>query len=280
MKISFILANYNRAAFVHRSIKSYLEFEGAKELIVVDGLSTDGSFEFLENYADVIVSEKDASVYEAWNKGLRRATGDWVCFLNTDDQLLPDFNKIYRQLAECAGYDIIRFKVEIQNLNQPNRISLGYPRFSYFEIISSPVYFNGYIFASHVFTQIGNFNESFKYCSDQDFLWRCKEQKFTSKFLNTVGYRYTMHSDSLTISRGSFFFEEERQIAQLRFSSAKNSKSKKMADKWVEWESLSSRYPNSVRLRTIIRLLSFETFSIQLYQLLLKIKSPVARIFD
>ena len=279
MKISFIIANYNRISFVERSLKSFLEFKGEKELIVVDGLSTDGSFEYLAPHADIIISERDSSVYEAWNKALDRATGDWIFFLNTDDQLLPDFDKIYELLPRFSKYEIIRFRVEIENQNRPKHISLRCPLYSYSEIISSPIYFNGYIFASNVFKKIGKFDESFKYCADQDFLWRCKEQGVTSKVLKNIGYRYTMHSNSLTISSTAQFFDEEKQIAELRFASAKNGKSKIMAKHWIEWEAFSGRYANNKVLRTLMRLLNTKTFLIQLFQINLKINLPVTRLF-
>ena len=274
------MANFNRINFVEESVASYLEFMGEKELIVVDCLSTDGSLEFLSSYADVIISEKDSSVYEAWNKALTRATGHWIFFLNTDDCLLPDFNEIYAQLPIYQEFDMLRFEIEIQDQNNLAEVSLKSPMYSYSEIISSPIYFNGYIFAASVFKIVGTFNENFRYCADQDFLWRCKEQGLTSKILKNVGYRYTRHLNSLTISNSTLFFEEEKLIAELRLFFAKNRRSKKMAEKWVEWETLSTKHLENKFLRIFSRLLNTKTYLIQLFQIFVKIESPVARLFN
>ena len=75
---------------VERAIKSILaqQYDPAPELIVVDGGSTDATLDVLAKYKDeidVLVSEPDDGLYDAMNKGIRRARGDVVAILNADD---------------------------------------------------------------------------------------------------------------------------------------------------------------------------------------------------
>ncbi len=89
--ISIITATYNAAEHLPKVIKSVREQTyGNAEWIVVDGASTDRTLDILRQNEDVIdywVSEPDKGIYDAWNKGLQLARGQWICFLGADDFL-------------------------------------------------------------------------------------------------------------------------------------------------------------------------------------------------
>jgi len=95
MKLSIITINYNNAVGLRKTIDSvasqtYVNFE----YIVIDGASTDESVNIIEEYAhkiDYWVSEPDKGIYNAMNKGIRMAKGEYIQFLNSGDWLVDEF---------------------------------------------------------------------------------------------------------------------------------------------------------------------------------------------
>ena len=90
-KISIITIVYNNARDIEYTITSVLNQSYSNiEYIIIDGASTDGTLAIVNKYKndiDLIVSEKDNGIYDAMNKGLALATGEYVLFLNSGDEL-------------------------------------------------------------------------------------------------------------------------------------------------------------------------------------------------
>ena len=92
MKYSIISATHNAERFVERCLVSILSQTYPDfEWIVQDGTSQDRTAEIIEKYQDVRIkftSEPDCGIYDAWNRGVKRASGDWAVFLGADDFFL------------------------------------------------------------------------------------------------------------------------------------------------------------------------------------------------
>jgi glycosyltransferase involved in cell wall biosynthesis len=103
-RLSIITPSFQQAAFIEKTLRSVLD-QGYENLeyLVVDGGSTDGSAEIIERYADRLawwVSEPDDGQTHALNKGLERATGEVIAYINSDDY--------YRPGAFAAAMDALR----------------------------------------------------------------------------------------------------------------------------------------------------------------------------
>lgn len=89
MKVSVITVCYNSANTIRDTLESVKAQSYSNiELIIVDGKSTDKTLDIVREYKDfitLVISEKDAGIYDAMNKGIRASTGDIVGFLNSDD---------------------------------------------------------------------------------------------------------------------------------------------------------------------------------------------------
>lgn len=101
-KLTIIVPNYNHGPFLERAIVSVINQDYAnKELIVVDGGSTDNSLEVINRYSDHIsfwISERDQGTFDADNKGLQKMTGDYWCVLNADDIFFPGALRIVAEV--------------------------------------------------------------------------------------------------------------------------------------------------------------------------------------
>lgn len=89
IRFSVVTITYNAIHTLERTLKSVAEQTWPNiEYIIIDGASTDGTLELIQQYASHItsyISEPDRGLYDAMNKGLHRCTGHYVCFLNAGD---------------------------------------------------------------------------------------------------------------------------------------------------------------------------------------------------
>lgn len=112
MKISVITVCYNAAETIEKTIQSVLgQTYRDIEYIIIDGGSTDGTIDVIRKYADKIAywtSEPDKGIYDAMNKGIRVATGEWINFMNSGDYFSSDavVENIF-QKNSYAGVDVV-----------------------------------------------------------------------------------------------------------------------------------------------------------------------------
>lgn len=91
--VSIIIVVYNTVSTIERAINSVLSQEGQIELLIIDGGSTDGTLDVIGRYEQSLaywVSGPDRGIYDAMNKGIEKAQGEWLYFLGADDILHKD----------------------------------------------------------------------------------------------------------------------------------------------------------------------------------------------
>jgi glycosyltransferase involved in cell wall biosynthesis len=101
--VTVVTVVFNGKPYIAGCLNSVLQQDYPNiEHIVLDGGSSDGTLDVLRQYDDRIAywrSEPDKGVYDAWNKSLSAAQGDWICFLGVDDEFLPGAISAYMALA-------------------------------------------------------------------------------------------------------------------------------------------------------------------------------------
>jgi glycosyltransferase involved in cell wall biosynthesis len=127
LKISIITAVFNRHETVQEALESVArQTHGDVEHVVVDGASNDGTLEVLErlrNQIEVLVSEKDAGIYDALNKGIGLASGEVVGFLHADDLFADD--RVISRIAAAftdTSVDAVYGDLVYVSKNDTNRV--------------------------------------------------------------------------------------------------------------------------------------------------------------
>ncbi|MDR2909758.1 MAG: glycosyltransferase [Bacteroidales bacterium] len=165
MKLSIITINLNNAEGLRKTLESVVNQNFTDyEYIVIDGGSTDGSADIIKQYADKItyrVSEPDNGIYNAMNKGIRVAKGEYCLFLNSGDWLMENNGLQYifdRKPVEDIVYCDIQTEYGIRNMREKLTI--------YNSIISHQSTF----IKTVLFSTVGYYNENNKIVSDWEFL--------------------------------------------------------------------------------------------------------------
>lgn len=180
-KISIITPSYNQGQFLEETILSVLNQNYPNlEYIIIDGGSTDNSVEIIKRYEKYLaywVSEKDNGQTFAINKGLKKATGDIIAYINSDDVYLPDaFNRIVKMFNKQPTWgmvygDYYLIDESSKVIKKKREIDFDYVMGCFIGmgiIIPQPTVF----FTRSVFEKVGYFDESYNYTMDADYWLR------------------------------------------------------------------------------------------------------------
>lgn len=221
MKVSIITSCFNREKTIRDSIESVLKQNYLDiEYIIVDGASTDQSLNIINEYKDriaLIISEPDKGMYEAINKGIRKATGDIIGLVHSDDilyasdtisHIVKRFNETDSDLVYGDG-----LFVDSKNINKVirrwksgtysrNKIKKGW----------LPLHTTVYIKKEH-FSQVGYYDESFKIAADSDFLVRYMyHNKLNISYLNEYIIRMRMGGVSTSFQKTLMKWKEDVRV--------------------------------------------------------------------
>lgn len=189
-KLTVITIVYNNVRDIERTINSVLRQTYKKiEYIIIDGKSTDGTLGVIEKYKEgisKIVSEPDKGIYDAMNKGLALATGDYVLFMNSGDEIY-DEHTVENVFAAAAGADIYYGETEMYNDNWESLGKRRHEAPEEFDWTSFKYGMNVSHQAIYVRRSITSpYDLNYKYSSDID--WIIKAAKKASNIVNVNRY--------------------------------------------------------------------------------------------
>ena len=193
-KISVITITYNSEKLLERAVRSVIDQDYPElEYIIVDGGSTDGTIEIIKKYEDRIskwVSEPDNGISDAFNKGIRMASGDIIGITNSDDGLLPGALAAVADAFE-DDIDVYRRNVMLWQEDKNTRV-IEKPTMKFrFNRLYSICHQSTFV-TKKAYEKYGVFNVSLKYTMDYDLLLRFQNSGAKSKHIDKTLAFYSL----------------------------------------------------------------------------------------
>lgn len=215
-KVSVITISYNNAEGLQRTIESvlaqaYIDYE----YIVIDGGSTDNSHSIIESYQDRIaywVSEPDKGVYDAMNKGIAVAKGQYLHFLNSGDFYASDtvlssvFSKEY-DVPLLRGNQICDYG------NRTERwTNLGNRQVTLYDMFVNTLLHQATFIRRDMFDKYGVYDDSLKIVSDWKFFFKAILGGEKTIYLSVDVVVFEMNGISTNKSHGEKHLEERKKV--------------------------------------------------------------------
>ncbi|MUP47507.1 glycosyltransferase [Gramella sp. BOM4] len=209
MKISIITVVYNNVDTISDCIQSVLNQTYQNiELIIIDGASTDGTQKEIEKYCHKLgyyISEKDKGIFDAYNKGIQRATGDVIGILNSDDLLFENntiariahaFHKSKADLVYGHGMYIGKRNSKlIKRIYSCNKFRKGFLKYGWIPLHPT-IYVKKEVYQKH-----GLYSLDYSIASDYDMSLRWfQDDELKKEFLNQWIVKMRMGGKSTTLN--------------------------------------------------------------------------------
>ncbi|MCX6297099.1 MAG: glycosyltransferase family 2 protein [Bacteroidetes bacterium] len=187
-KLSIITINFNDESGLEKTIQSVISQTVSDfEFIIIDGGSTDNSVNVLNQFADKItswISEKDKGIYDAQNKGIEKASGDYLLFLNSGDCLYNEnVLKDFYNFSSNNHRKIIYGNANVLNKDGSSYIVIPPQKIDINFWYASTLTHQAVFIEKKLFKKYGFYNTEYKFGADFDFLFNMF-LKETSEFVH------------------------------------------------------------------------------------------------
>lgn len=216
--ITVITVCYNAHDCITETIESVIKQDyNYVEFIIIDGASTDGTLDIIRQYKDkitAVISEPDYGISDAFNKGIKKAQGDIICFLNAGDTFIDSsvLSAVSRDWGENKP-DVLfyQMKVGISGLTPPFKYKNNLPAI----LNALEIPHQACFCRKKLFEEVGGFNLCIKIRMDYDFFARCIVLKRSFQYIPKIITFYNAEGISSNISNRVIFAKEALYIRKL-----------------------------------------------------------------
>jgi glycosyltransferase involved in cell wall biosynthesis len=244
---TIIIPTFNSGKTIRRALNSIVDQTFTSfQIQIIDGASKDDTLKIIREYAETdqriqFISEKDAGIYDAMNKGIGRAVGDWLYFLGSDDRL-HDRTVLEKIYAESQKGDYLLL---YGNIISEKNGKYGGP-VTVNGLIKKNISHQAMFFQKKIFTQFGNYNTGYKTHADWDFNLRLFERVNGGlKYINVTIADYA--SGGLSSAHETEFLRNI--LFPLRLKQLTDEKQRRMES--VAWFDEWWRFIRNARIRTM-----------------------------
>jgi len=177
MKFSIVTVCKNSEKTIEKAILSVLN-QTCKdyEILIIDGVSDDKTLEILDKYKDKIahiVSEPDEGLYDAMNKGISKASGEYLYFLNSDD-VLYDENVLEKVKTKIENnvFDVVYGDICVKNIETEEVSLQKHNKFNKIYLLKNTPCQPGTFYHRNAFEKYGIFDKNYKIVSDHEWFLR------------------------------------------------------------------------------------------------------------
>lgn len=167
MTLSIIIPTYNSAIVLQRALDSIVDQTFTDwEVLVMDGVSTDDTLKVAQSYNDNrirIYSEPDKGIYDAMNKGIKKAQGEWLYFLGSDDYLLTQDT-----LQTLFSHDIDNYDVVYGDVQSPSLPIIHRKEWTLNNITANRCH-QAIFFKKKIFSKLKLYDTQYLYLADFEF---------------------------------------------------------------------------------------------------------------
>lgn len=181
MVISIIITSFNSSKTISVTLDSLLNQTSDKfECVFVDGGSSDGTVDILKKYLlrfknkgirTKLVSEPDRGIYDAWNKGLKLASGEYIAFLNSDDWYdIGVIEKVAKIINESSDIRIVAGNLEMTSVEGKSLGTRKHKNVKFRSVYKMPLLFPALFVHNSLYEKSNGFDSSFRLSGDYNFV--------------------------------------------------------------------------------------------------------------